>query len=43
LQASPITSIPMLGFLALLTAGLTLPDIRVRILHYFVRSSRAQI
>ena len=43
LQTHPIASIPMLGLLAVIVAGLTLPDIRHRILQVFARSSPAQI
>ena len=43
LQTHPIASIPMLGLLAVLTAGLTLPTIRHRIVQVFARSSPAQI
>ena len=43
LQKYPTASILMFGFLAVLTAGVILPDIRHRILQVFARSSPAQI
>jgi O-antigen/teichoic acid export membrane protein len=43
LRTHSMVSIPLLGFLAVATAGLTLPDIRARILQVFARSSPAQI